>query len=155
MTVIFNGYVKRILLTMTMMGSLLAHAAEQEGNRDAAVLGKMLKECTGIATEDCIVRYFKDTHEAAMIRGKIVFMTYCILCHGVTGEGNGRAAKIHNPRPADFTKSVLPIEYFRMIVPRGGAAMGRSSAMPAWGDQLTEEQINDVTTYEFSLRKSN
>ncbi len=153
MTAIFYGYVKRILLAMAMMSSLLAHAAAQEENGDAAVLGKMIKECTGLSTEDCIVRFFKDTHQAAMIRGKGVFMTYCVLCHGVTGEGNGRAAKIHNPKPANFTKSVLPLEYFRMIVPRGGEAMGRSKAMPAWGDQLTDEQINDVTTYEFSLRK--
>ena len=148
----FAYWVRWILLVMAMMGSVLANAADNDNAADNKILATMLKECTGITTDDCIVRQFKDTNEAAMIRGKIVFMTYCILCHGVTGEGNGRAAKIHNPRPANFTKSVLPIEYFRMIVPRGGEAMGRSSAMPAWGDQLTEEQIYDVTTYEFSLR---
>ncbi len=160
MNATFSGYAKRILLAMAMMSGLLANAAAQEGNSDATVFGKLVvekmnKECTGLATDDCIVRHFKDTPQAAMIRGKVVYMTYCTLCHGVTGAGDGRAAKIHNPRPANFIKSELPIEYFRMIVPRGGEAMGRSSAMPAWGNQLTDEQINDVTTYAFSLRKSN
>ena len=155
MTGAYVGCIKGMLLVMVMLGNVPAHAAEKAESSEGKILSTMLKECTGIGTEDCIVRQFKDSQEASMIRGKVVFMTYCVLCHGVTGEGNGRAARVHNPRPANFTQSVLPLEYFRMIVPRGGEAMGRSPGMPAWGDQLTEEQINDVTIYEFSLRNSN
>ncbi len=113
-----------------------------------------MKVCEGTITDDCVVRQFKHTREAALIRGKVVYQTYCVLCHGATGKGDGRAAKIHNPRPANFTQSTLPLEYFRLIVPKGGEAMGRSKAMPPWGDQLTDEQIKDVTLYAYSLREN-
>jgi mono/diheme cytochrome c family protein len=34
-----------------------------------------------------------------------------------------------------------------MIVRNGGKAMGRSEFMPPWGEELTDEQINDVVHY--------
>lgn len=108
----------------------------------------------GIQEGDCIIRQFKDTEEAKLIRGKAVFGTYCVLCHGVGGAGDGRAAKIHDPKPTDFTQAVNPLAYFELIVRQGGEALGRSKGMPPWGDQLTDEQIKDVTFYAHSLRQS-
>ena len=102
----------------------------------------------------CIVRKFKDSPEAMLIRGKLVFDHYCTLCHGETGEGNGRAAKVHNPRPANLVKSLVPEQYIEMIVRKGGKAVGRYEGMPPWEDQLTNEQIIDVRTYVLSLRGS-
>jgi len=89
----------------------------------------------------------KETLAASVVRGEIVFMSYCTLCHGVSGEGNGRAAKIYNPRPANLRKSMFPDAYKEGIIRVGGERMGRSSAMPSWQDELTEEQIHDVVNY--------
>ena len=33
----------------------------------------------------------RDSHDAAVFRGGLVFANYCVTCHGVTGDGNGRA----------------------------------------------------------------
>lgn len=96
----------------------------------------------------------RDTREAAVIRGGIVFRTYCVLCHGHAGRGDGRAAKIYTPRPADLTNSPFNDNYKEMIVRRGGAAMGRSAFMPPWGDELSEEQIKDLLVYLQELRKT-
>ena len=30
-------------------------------------------------------------------RGEVVYKSNCILCHGVNGDGKGRAAKLYNP----------------------------------------------------------
>jgi mono/diheme cytochrome c family protein len=96
----------------------------------------------------------RDTADAAVIRGSIAFRTYCVLCHGAEGKGNGRAAKLYVPRPADLTVSPFNDAYKEMIIRGGGAAVGRSAYMPPWGDELTEEQIKDVVAFLRELRKT-
>ena len=59
-------------------------------------------------------------------RGGVVFKTNCILCHGVKGDGKGRASVLFNPPPANLTTSDKNDEYKKMIIALGGKAMGRS-----------------------------
>ena len=80
-------------------------------------------------------------------RGETVFKANCILCHGVKGNGKGRASVLFDPPPADLTHSDKNDDYKRMIITLGGAAMGRSSVMPIWGEQLSEVEISDVIKY--------
>ena len=86
----------------------------------------------------------RDGADAAVVRGGIVYRTYCVLCHGAGGKGDGRAARMYTPRPADLTNSPFPDAYKEMIIRGGGASVGRSSFMPPWGDELTDEQIHDL-----------
>ena len=81
------------------------------------------------------------------VRGYIVFKTYCVLCHGLHADGNGRAAKSYNPRPSNLRLSDKSDQYKEMIIRNGGAAMGRSLYMPPWGQELTDEQVHDVVYY--------
>lgn len=94
----------------------------------------------------------KNTLEAAIYRGSIVFNNYCILCHGVKADGNGRAARLYNPRPANLVLSDKNDDYKELIIRRGGTALGRSEFMPPWGEELTDEQIRDVITYLRSIQ---
>ena len=81
-------------------------------------------------------------------RGAVVFKTNCILCHGVKGDGKGRASVFYDPPPANLTTSDKNDEYKKQIITLGGKAMGRSEVMPIWGEQLlTEQQIDDVVAY--------
>ena len=96
----------------------------------------------------------RDTTDAAVIRGSIVFRTYCVLCHGVTGKGDGRAAKLYTPKPANLTVSPFPDQYKEMIIRGGGVSVGRSAFMPPWGDELTNEQIHDLVAFLRELRKT-
>jgi cytochrome c oxidase cbb3-type subunit 3 len=80
-------------------------------------------------------------------RGEVVFKTNCILCHGVKGDGKGRASILFDPPPANLTKSDKNDEYKKMIITLGGKAMGRSDVMPIWGEQISEQQIDDVVAY--------
>ena len=88
-------------------------------------------------------------------RGEAVFKANCILCHGVNADGKGRASKLFNPPPADLTRSNKNDDYKKMIVRFGGAAMGRSEAMPIWGGQLSEQEIDDVVDYLRTVLLSN
>ncbi len=87
------------------------------------------------------------------LRGEVVFKTNCILCHGISGDGQGRAAKLYNPPPANLTMSDKNDDYKRMIITLGGKAMGRSEFMPVWGAQLSEQEINDLVAFLRTILK--
>jgi mono/diheme cytochrome c family protein len=96
----------------------------------------------------------RDTQDASVIRGSIAFRTYCVLCHGAQGKGDGRAAKMYTPKPANLTVSPFPDQYKEMIIRGGGVSVGRSAFMPPWGDELTNEQIVDLVAFLRELRKT-
>jgi mono/diheme cytochrome c family protein len=93
----------------------------------------------------------KNTPEASISRGTIVFMNYCVNCHGVEADGNGRAARMYDPRPSNLRASLMNDQYKETIVRRGGKAMARSEFMPPWGEELTDEQIGDLVRYLKSI----
>jgi mono/diheme cytochrome c family protein len=93
----------------------------------------------------------KDSAEASIYRGSIVFHHYCALCHGAKADGNGRAAKLYTPRPANLVMSDKNDAYKNLIIRRGGKAIGRSESMPPWENELTEEQIGDVVAFLRSI----
>jgi mono/diheme cytochrome c family protein len=83
----------------------------------------------------------------AVSRGAALYQTYCELCHGTSGKGDGRAATLQRTRPADLTLSPRSDEYKIQIITAGGAAMNRSTSMPAWRDSLSQQEIRDVVAY--------
>jgi mono/diheme cytochrome c family protein len=93
----------------------------------------------------------KDSVDAATFRGGLVFANYCVTCHGMNADGNGRAARLYNPKPANLRMSDKNNDYFGLIVRRGGAALGRSEFMPSWDAELTNEQISDLVAYLRSI----
>jgi mono/diheme cytochrome c family protein len=93
----------------------------------------------------------RDSVDAAIFRGGLVYANYCVTCHGINADGNGRAARLHNPRPANLRASDKNNAYIALIVRRGGEAIGRSPSMPPWGEELTDEQVNDVVAFVRSV----
>ena len=77
------------------------------------------------------------------------FEAGCDGCHGKRGRGDGPAAVALNPRPADFCTSAKHAAddlKFKMIAD-GGASMGHSPAMPAWGQVLDDQAIWDLIAF--------
>lgn len=81
------------------------------------------------------------------VEGRAIYRAACAPCHGLSGDGNGPAARSMNPRPRDLTAGVfkfrstpsgaLPtdLDLYRTIsqgVP--------GTWMPAWKDLLSERQ---------------
>lgn len=93
----------------------------------------------------------RDGPDAAHFRGSLVFFNYCVTCHGPNADGNGRAAKLYNPRPANLRTSDKNEQYMKLIIRNGGKAVARSEFMPPWGEELTDEQIGDVVAYLQSI----
>jgi len=80
-------------------------------------------------------------------RGEVIFKTNCVLCHGLKGDGKGRAAKLYNPPPTDLTRSGKSDEYREKIIRHGGESMRRSSGMPPWQERLSNSEIADLMAY--------
>jgi cytochrome c oxidase cbb3-type subunit 3 len=88
-----------------------------------------------------------DSDDTASVRGRALFETYCVLCHGAGGKGDGRAASLQKVRPSDLTVSSRSDDYKLQIISNGGAAMSRSDGMPPWKTVLTRQQMTDVVAY--------
>jgi cbb3-type cytochrome c oxidase subunit III len=101
-----------------------------------------------------MLQQYSGTMESDLGLGLSVFQSRCVLCHGANGEGDGRMSKvITSPPPFNLTKSQVPAEYIKLIIEKGGEAIGRSGQMPPWGGQLSNKEVNAVTSYIISLRK--
>jgi mono/diheme cytochrome c family protein len=90
-------------------------------------------------------------------RGEIVYKQGCIACHGAEGKGADPAATVF-VRPdtfPDFTRcdqtTPEPDSAYKAVILHGGHGLGFSQIMPAFGDLLTDQQINDVIAYLRSI----
>jgi mono/diheme cytochrome c family protein len=93
----------------------------------------------------------RDSTDAKVFRGGLVYGNYCVTCHGFNADGNGRAARLYKPKPANLRMSDKNDAYFALIVRMGGEAVGRSPFMPPWGAELTDEQTMDLVAYLRSI----
>lgn len=89
----------------------------------------------------------RDTKDAAIFRGGLVYTNYCVTCHGINADGNGRAARLYTPRPANLRTTDKNDAYIELIIRKGGEAIGRSGKMPPWEEELTNEQVRDLVAY--------
>ena len=86
--------------------------------------------------------------------GRNTFQTYCAVCHGKEGRGNGRAAKLYSPPPFNLTLSTAPRDDIRQIIQQGGASLNRNPVMPAWGGTFTESELNELLSFLWSIRST-
>jgi len=93
----------------------------------------------------------RDSTDAKVFRGGLVYANYCVTCHGFNADGNGRAARLYTPKPANLRMSDKNDAYFALIIRQGGEALGRSQFMPPWGAELTDEQTLDLVAYLRSI----
>lgn len=89
--------------------------------------------------------------EGDAAKGKEVFQTNCATCHGPEGKGNGPAAAALNPKPRNLSDaeyvSTLSHEHLVKVITEGGASVGKSPMMAAWGGILSKNDILNVIAY--------
>ena len=81
--------------------------------------------------------------------GKNLYEKNCASCHGVSGQGDGKAGKGLNPGPTNiamFSKMPMASDgYLLWTVSEGGAPV--QSAMPAFKTKLKEDDIWRIISY--------
>lgn len=87
----------------------------------------------------------------AIAAGQITYQTFCAVCHGPEGKGDGVAAAGLDPQPASLSDRAMMMElsdgYLYWRITHGGQDPPFESAMPAWEDGLGEEKIWQVIAY--------
>lgn len=87
-------------------------------------------------------------------RGKPIYEEQCAKCHGVDGDGKGRAGRSLEHMPTSFTnKSKLPSDddLFKAIR-GGGKAVGKSGDMEAY-PKFSDQEVADLVAYVRTLSK--
>jgi mono/diheme cytochrome c family protein len=85
--------------------------------------------------------------------GKTVWNNGCIACHGADGKGAPESSTVFT-RPdtwPDMSRcdqtTPEPDSAYKAVILHGGRGLGFSQIMPAFGDLLTDEQVDDVIAY--------
>lgn len=95
--------------------------------------------------------------------GYQVFNTYCFICHGEDGKGNGPLAKKIDTSPTDLTNDKimekLSDKQLKRIVegslPHGKAGTKSSKTnMPRWGVAISHVQIRSLVSYIRYMHRS-
>lgn len=88
--------------------------------------------------------------------GGEIYSKDCLYCHGDHLDGKGHFAQGFNPPPANFTDpgtiAMLQESYLFWRIAKGGPGLPKesapwNSAMPAWEDRLSEEEIWKTILY--------
>jgi mono/diheme cytochrome c family protein len=78
-------------------------------------------------------------------QAKKVFKAKCVVCHGDHGAGDGPGAAALNPKPRAFElpdwQDSVTDEHITKIIIEGGAAVGKSAAMPGNPDLRNKKEI--------------
>jgi cbb3-type cytochrome c oxidase subunit III len=112
--------------------------------------GVLFAGLTGLATE-------VSADPPPAYEGMRLFASYCQLCHGPGGKGDGPLARKMNIKPADLTTTVRSRSdtILKKIISGEGrqTITGRdrhnliSDAMPEWKDILSDSQIEALIAY--------
>jgi len=85
-------------------------------------------------------------------KGKNLYLSRCMFCHGETGRGDGPAAQALKPPPTSFST----VEYWKTATAEGMKGIIASgipgSAMLSFKSTLSLEQIDDVVAYIQSFK---
>ena len=107
---------------------------------------------------------------AAAAKGAVVYVRYCVSCHGKAARGDGPlAADLQVPVPdmttlAARNRGHFPEERVQRIIQNGELLRGHGTPdMPAWGDAFKktggtgastpQEAIRNLTQYLWSLQR--
>ena len=87
---------------------------------------------------------------------KAVYQKECAKCHGDTGAGDGAMGQKLKDKPSDWTKGAglqgLDDAKLAESIKKGGAAIGKSKAMPAY-PKLSDAEVQALVAHVKSMKK--
>jgi mono/diheme cytochrome c family protein len=83
--------------------------------------------------------------DAAQAEAQEIFASRCTPCHGATGGGDGAASAGLTPPPRNFHdkawQGAVTDDHIEKIIQYGGAAVGKSPAMPSNPDLMSKPEV--------------
>jgi mono/diheme cytochrome c family protein len=81
-------------------------------------------------------------------KGKLIYETNCLMCHGARGKGDGPISAGLRPPATDLTGQTARAKSDKDLLT---VIQDGRGVMPAWKFQLNEQQIQNALTYVRSL----
>jgi cbb3-type cytochrome c oxidase subunit III len=123
----------------------------------------LLLTLAAVSAPEAAAEPFEDKLPAAF-EGRRLYVSYCQLCHGTDGKGDGPLAKAMKISPANLNTTVRSRSdtiLTKIITGEGRQTItGRdrhnllSEAMPEWKDVFTESQVKALIAYLRFLSRS-
>ncbi len=96
------------------------------------------------------------TPEPVAFDARQTFNTVCATCHGTEGLGDGPAGQALNPKPASFADASFwetrDRDHVVKVITEGGASVGKSALMIAYGSTYDAEQIGQLADIVMSYK---
>ena len=87
----------------------------------------------------------------AQVPARELYARHCAGCHGPAGKGDGAGAEVIRSLMPDLSNATAMGKatdtYLFEMIKKGSSQFGRSNAMPAWGMQLTDDEIRGLVAY--------
>jgi mono/diheme cytochrome c family protein len=95
--------------------------------------------------------------QVAEVPGKKTYETFCVACHGADGKADGPGSLALNPRPRNLTDKTWQAKvddaHIAKVIKEGGASVGLSGTMAAWGAVIPDSELPAVVSYVRSFGK--
>lgn len=117
----------------------------------------ILAACQESAPPDTVtpVRVVRMSDPVQLMRGQALFAQHCAVCHGTHAQGDGNWRQRNPdgrfpPPPLNGTGHAWhhPHDWLKEMIRNGSMPQGN---MPAWGNTLNEQQIEDLIAWFQSL----
>jgi mono/diheme cytochrome c family protein len=117
---------------------------------------RSLSLATGTLTLGLLVAGLAVADEPAADEGAKTYASYCVACHGAQGKGDGAVSASLDPKPADFSSEAFwkgkDAAAIKKVISEGGAAVGKSPLMAAFGKVLSPTQLDAVVKHVEGFR---
>ncbi len=89
--------------------------------------------------------------------GRVLWLRYCVICHGSEGRGDGFNAFNLDPHPRNISdpafQESVDDRRLKEIIRYGGTLRGGSPHMPAWGRTLNDQDLTRLTEFIRYLKR--
>lgn len=126
--------------------ALMGHTIEQALANDAAAAGGA---DAFLSREEFVAQPFPVKLTADPDKGRTIFRSNCIQCHGEKGDGQGPRAYFIKPKPRNFISEDSARALNRPKIYKAVHDGLRGSVMPAWSKVLKEQEMVNVAEYVF------
>jgi cytochrome c553 len=82
--------------------------------------------------------------------GRKVYRDKCLVCHGARGDGKTETAEFLDPKPPDFSSPSYKSTFDQIVE---FIRKGKGQVMPAYREELSEEEIEEVAKYIEGFRR--
>jgi mono/diheme cytochrome c family protein len=127
------------------MGDVITNTTSKLSAADAGAIGAFLKSLKG---DGAVAREPIAKTNPQMVFGARIYANECSACH--TQEGTGAPNLFPSLKASPVVEADNPVTLMQVVL-HGAQSVGTASAaavaMPAFGGQLSDEQIADVLTY--------